>query len=134
MNIERPPEIWEAVTEDVTFIPLLGEMIAAALAGGMAEGLPLADLTLNVSNVVVEPSPDDEGEPTWVEPGDYVAVTVSGATDLGPDSVWRPGAPPGAAEILGRLDQPLLTAGGRFAYVRRLPARASITVFLARRP
>jgi hypothetical protein len=26
MRTERPPEIWEADTEDVRFIPLLGEM------------------------------------------------------------------------------------------------------------
>ncbi len=59
MKVERPPEIWAAATEDVDFIPLLGEMIAAALAGGLARGLALADLTLNVSNVVVERSPDE---------------------------------------------------------------------------
>ena len=28
MRTERPPELWEADTEDVRFIPLLGEMIA----------------------------------------------------------------------------------------------------------
>ena len=43
MKVERPPEIWEADTEDTRFVPLLGEMIAAALAGGGE----LAELTLN---------------------------------------------------------------------------------------
>jgi hypothetical protein len=133
MIIERPPEIWEAATDDVTFIPLLGEMIAAALAGGLARGLALADLTLNVSNVVVEHSSDErDADPPWVEAGEYVAVTVSGATELGSDSVWRPGAPPAATELLGRLDQRLSTAGARFAYVRKLPSSASVTIFLDR--
>ena len=133
MKVERPPEIWAAVTEDVVFIPLLGEMIAAALAGGLAHGLELSELTLNVSNVVVERSTDDQDtDPPWVAPGEYVAVTVSGATDLGPDSTWRPGAPPVSRELLGRLNERLTTAGARFAYVRRTPPRASITVFLDR--
>ena len=56
IKVERPPEIWEAETEDVRFVPLLGEMIAAALSGG-AE---LGQLTLNASNVVVEASEDDD--------------------------------------------------------------------------
>ena len=110
-------------------------MIAAALAGGLAHGLELADLTLNVNNVMVEPSADDqEADPPWVAPGEYVAVTVSGATELGSDSVWRPGAPPVAAQLLGRLDQRLSTAGVRFAYVRKLPSSASVTIFLDRLP
>ena len=34
MNVEQPPELWEADTEDSRFLPLLGETIAAALANG----------------------------------------------------------------------------------------------------
>lgn len=33
-KIERPPQIWEAETDDERFIPLLGEMIAASLTRG----------------------------------------------------------------------------------------------------
>ena len=32
MKTEHPPDVWEADTEDVRFVPLLGEMIAAPLS------------------------------------------------------------------------------------------------------
>jgi hypothetical protein len=136
MRTERPPEIWEADTDDVRFIPLLGEMIAAALVGGA----PLEELTLNVSNVVVpaeEADPrgaglrageHDQGPPA----GEFVAVTVRGQTDLGLDHVWQPGRPPHQKLLLARLDGRLSDAGAQFAYVRRLPAEGSVTVFLRR--
>jgi hypothetical protein len=143
MRTERPPEIWEADTEDVRFLPLLGEMIAAGLVGG-AE---LADLTLNVSNVsnvvwLVDEAPDDTGvrepsepaRPTDPPTGEFVAVTVRGRADLGPDQVWLPGQPPQAepALLLARLDRRLRDAGARYAYVRRTAPEGSVTVFLAR--
>jgi len=28
MNVQRPPALWEADTEDIRFVPLLGEVIA----------------------------------------------------------------------------------------------------------
>src|SRR5262245_27661 len=87
MRVERPPELWEADTEDVRFLPLLGEMIAA----GLATGASLGDLTLNASNVVVEPF-DDDCCPQVPEVGEYVAITVSGPADFGPDAVWSPGS------------------------------------------
>ena len=75
MKVERPPEIWEADTEDTRSLPLLGEMIAAPLS----EGATLGELTRNVSNIAVESSVDDERpEVPTVSPGVYVAVTVSG--------------------------------------------------------
>jgi len=83
MRIERPPLLWDVDTEDLQFFPLLGEMIAAALG----KGTPLAEITLAASNVAVEPSPDG-GEPTAPHPGEYVAVTVSGTADFGPDAAW----------------------------------------------
>ena len=126
LNVQRPPEIWEADTEDVRFVPLLGEMIAAVLSKGAA----LGDLTLNVSNVVIQPQMDEDDR-SDLQPGDYVAVTVSGAADLGPDLVWTPekGAASGSLE---RLDQRLRTAGVSYAYLRRIPPTGSITVFLGR--
>jgi hypothetical protein len=36
MRIERPPELWEADTEDIRLVPLLGEMIAAGLGTGVS--------------------------------------------------------------------------------------------------
>jgi hypothetical protein len=41
MKVQRPPEIWEADTEDIRFLPLLGEMIVAPLS----EGVTLGELT-----------------------------------------------------------------------------------------
>ena len=52
--------------------------------------------------------------------------------DLGPDRHWPR---TGATEALGLLDflnERLVTAGARYAYVRRTPAGGSITVFLSR--
>ena len=128
MNVERPPEIWEADTEDTRFVPLLGEMIAAALAGGGE----LSALTLNASNVSVDLSDDpDEHEGSGPPSGEFVAITVSGATDLGPDGSWNPGRRSGVA-LLNRLADRLTVAGARYAYVRRIPPTGSITVFLSR--
>ncbi|MGH7503571.1 MAG: hypothetical protein ACREL7_17730 [Longimicrobiales bacterium] len=126
MKVERPPELWEADTEDSRFLPLLGEIIAAALSSGT----PLGELTLNASNIVVEPPEDDE-EVVVPQPGEYVALTVRGPTDLGPDDTWHPSAPhqPG---MLYRLRHRLETAGARFAYVRRIPPEGSVTVFFSR--
>ncbi len=107
---------------------LLGELIAAGLAGGAS----LDELTLNVSNVVVAPDENGEGHGDGAPPvGQFVAVSVTGTTDFGPDQRWWPGADntPG---LLGRLNDRLVAAGARFAYVRRLPPAGSVTVFLRR--
>jgi hypothetical protein len=135
MKTERPPELWEADTEDVRVIPLLGEMIAAALVGGA----PLEELTLNVSNVVV-PADDDPrgagpcagGDLHAPPAGEFVALTVRGQTDLGPDHAWRPAHAPQAGLLLGGLDGRLAGAGAHYAYVRRMPPEGSVTVFLRR--
>jgi hypothetical protein len=128
MNVERPPELWDVVTDDYSFIPLLGEMIAASLGGGLA----LADLTLNASNVVIEPSEEGEpDQPSHPTPGEYVAISVTTPADLGPDSRWYPGRPP-ASGLLHSLNDRLLVAETRFAYIRRLAPRSSFTVFLDR--
>ena len=129
MKVERPPEIWEADTEDTRFVPLLGEMITAALAGGGE----LAELTLNASNIVVPVNDDADPSERIDSPpsGDFVAITVSGATDLGPDDRWRPGRRSNAKLLAGLADR-LVVAGARYAYVRRMPPRGSMTVFLPR--
>jgi hypothetical protein len=126
MKVERPPELWEADTEDWRFLPLLGEIIAAALASGT----PLGELTLNASNIGVEPP--EAGEDRIVpRPAEYVAITVRGPTDLGPDETWHPSAPH-RPSLLFRLHQRLLAAGARFAYIRRIPPDGSFTVFFSR--
>lgn len=128
MKVERPPELWEAATEDTRFVPLLGEMIAAGLTGGAA----LEALTLNASNVVVEaPRTGDDEESPLAPPGEYVAVTISGETSFGDDCIWRtPG--PASSGLLKRLQSPLITAGVVCAYTRRMAPHGSVTVLLSR--
>jgi hypothetical protein len=126
MKVEQPPELWEPDTEDVRLLPLLGEMISSGLVGGSE----LSELTLNASNVVVGP-PDDGETMVAPQPGEYVALTVVGATDFGPDDSWHPASQPGKG-LLQRLRERLGTAGARYAYIRRLPPQGSFTVFFAR--
>jgi hypothetical protein len=126
MQVEHPPALWEADTEDARFLPLLGEIIAAALGSGT----PLGTLTLAASNVVVE-QPEDSDDPMIPQPAEYVAVTVRGPCDLGPDDTWHP-AVPSQHGLLARLHARLEAAGARFAYVRRTPPEGSITVFFRR--
>lgn len=127
MRTERPPLLWEADTEDERFVPMLGEMIAV----GLAAGNELAQLTLAVSNVTVEDDDDGE-EPPWLEPGDYVAVTVKGPGRWS-DDAWRSGQGPThglLANVAPRADD----AGAVYAYTRDLGGEGSVTVFLPRRP
>src|SRR5690349_21220231 len=102
LRVERPPELWEADTEDTTLVPLLGEMLAASLSH---ETLDLADLTLNASNVVIDH--DDGPAPR----GDYVALTVSG---------------PRALASLDPIRERLVAARVRHAYIRDMGTRGSI--------
>ena len=126
MNVEQPPELWEADTEDSLFLPLLGEVIGAALS----QSGRLEELTLNASNIVVQPPEEDEEVESPPLPGKYVAITVSGPTSLGSDATWHPSATH-CGELLSRLRHGLESAGARFAYVRRLPPGGSVTIFFA---
>lgn len=127
MQIERPPEIWEADANEARVSALLEAMVAAATAFGA----PTESLTLNISNVVMEP-PDDGEEMEVPRPGEYVALTILATADLGPDATWHPGAAE-ATGLLSRIRDWLGAAGVHFAYVRRIPPMGSITVFLRRR-
>jgi hypothetical protein len=126
MNVERAPELWDVRTEDEAFIRLLGEMIAA----GLGKGAPLGELTLNASNVVVEEDPSEESR--LPAPGDYVAITVSGNSDFGPENTWYPDIAPNGRGLLTRLHTELTVAEARYAYVRRAPPHGSFTVFYSR--
>src|SRR5688500_20207958 len=84
VRIERPPELWEAETDDERFLPLLSEMLAAPLSRGAV----LSDLTLNVSNVVVQRDAEQEDKPQWPPAGEYVAVTVSEPANHGAERPW----------------------------------------------
>ena len=125
MRTERPPLMWEADTDDERFIPLLGEMIVV----GLNAGNELAQLTLAVSNVTVEEEEGPEDSP-WVDPGDYVAVTVRGPGRWS-DDVWRSGDGPTRGMLVNvapRADD----AGATYAYTRALDGEGAVTVFLRR--
>jgi hypothetical protein len=126
MRTERPPLMWEADTDDERFIPLLGEMIVV----GLNAGNELAQLTLAVSNVTVEEDDDDEPETPWVEPGDYVAVTVKGPGRWS-DDVWRSGDGP-TLGMLVNVAPWADDAGAVYAYTRDLDGEGAVTVFLRR--
>ncbi|MEA3192345.1 MAG: hypothetical protein QOD26_678 [Betaproteobacteria bacterium] len=128
MRVERPPELWEADTEDTALIPLLGEMIAARLAlGGRLE-----ELTLNASNVVVAADDfDDEGR--GPAPGEYVALTVMGEGAPEDDATWPAQGGGARSGVLQRISGRLADAGVRYAYTRSFDGKGTITVFLARK-
>ena len=128
MRVERPPELWEAEAVDTTLVPLLGEMIAWRLSFGA----PLADLTLNASNVVVaaDDFPDDEGR--GPVPGEYVALTVLGEGPPVHDATWT-GAQGARTGVLHRLSDRLSAADARFAYTRSFDGKGTITAFFARK-
>jgi hypothetical protein len=125
MKVERPPLMWSPDTEDEPFLLMLGEMIAL----GLGRGTELADLTLNVSNITVDPDEeDDEGES--IPDGDYVAVTVRGA-GVWEDDLWRAGQ--GATpEALGNVGPAAEAAGAVYAYTRNLGSEGSVTALLPR--
>ncbi len=124
MKVERPPRLWAPDTEDEPFLRMLGEMIAL----GLGRGTDLEDLTLNVSNVTVEP--DDDGGS--IPEGDYVAVTVRGA-GAWDDDVWRAGQGP-TGGLLRDVGPAADAAGAVYAYARDLGSEGSVTALLPRLP
>jgi hypothetical protein len=127
LKVERPPMLWEAETEVEPFLALLGEMIAL----GLARGNELAELTLNVSNVVVEPDEDDE-EADRIPEGEYVAIIVRGA-GAWDDDTWRAGQGPTTGP-LSNVGPAADAAGAVYAYTRDLVAEGSVTALLPRVP
>jgi hypothetical protein len=126
MKVERPPLMWSPDIEDGPFLLMLGEMIAL----GLGRGTELADLTLNVSNVTVDPGEDKDVES--IPEGDYVAVTVRGA-GVWEDDLWRAGQ--GATTgLLGNVVTAAHAAGAVYAYTRNLGSEGSVTALLPRLP
>jgi hypothetical protein len=122
MKTEPPPQLWSPDTQDEPFLRMLGEMIAL----GLGRGTELADLTLSVANVTVEP--DEEGGS--IPEGDYVAITVRGA-GVWADDVWRAGQGP-TRGLLSNVGPAADTAGAVYAYVRNLGSEGSVTALLPR--
>jgi hypothetical protein len=125
MKVERPPQLWSPDTEDEPFLRMLGEMIAL----GLGRGNELEDLTLSVSNVVVEPDEDDD-EVEWVPDGEYVAITVRGA-GAWDDDTWRAGQGP-TTGLLCNVGPAADGAGAVYAYTRDLVPEGSVTALLPR--
>ncbi|MGA9160901.1 MAG: hypothetical protein WB297_08580 [Actinomycetota bacterium] len=126
MKVEPPPQMWSPRTDDEPFILMLGEMIAL----GRGRGIELEDLTLNVSNVTVEPDDDEEGP---IPEGDYVAITVHGAGTWEDDS-WRAGQGPTTTGLLCTVGPAADAAGAVYAYARDLGSEGSVTALLPRLP
>ena len=125
MKVERPPLMWSPDTEDEPFLLMLGEMIAL----GLGRGTELADLTLNISNVTVDPdAEDDEGEA--IPEGDYVAITIRGA-GVWEDHLWRAGQGP-TTGLLVNVGPAANAAGAVYAYTRNLGSEGSVTALLPR--
>jgi hypothetical protein len=113
---ERPPELWAPRAPLEPFVRLLGEMISAAL---VRNGGALGEVTLNVSNVVVE------AEAAGLLPeGAHVAVTIAGAGDW-PESVWP-------RLVNDEIAAAAASAGAVSGYSRALGDSGSVTVLCAR--
>jgi hypothetical protein len=124
IKVERPPALWEADTEPEPLLALLGELVSL----GLGRGNELADLTLNVANVVVEPDDADGSIPE----GEFVAITVRGGGSWD-DDTWRPGSQP-ATGTLREVGPAAGAAGAVYVYSRNLGGAGSVTVFLLRLP
>jgi hypothetical protein len=125
VQVERPPLLWDADVDDEAFIRLLGEMISAGL---VRNGGVLEDVTLNVSNVTVDPDVADS-----IPHGDHVAVTIRARGDWSPEVTWRP-AHPGDDPLVGvDLQKAAAAAGATYGYSRVLGGgEGSVTVFFPR--
>jgi hypothetical protein len=124
MRTECPPEPWSPDADEQSFFRLLGELIAAGLA---RNGNTLGELTLNVSNVVV-----DEAAAGPCPAGEFVALTISGDGDWRPERTWPDASQP-AAFVSGDLEGALRAVGAAWAYTRVLTGnRGSVTAFLRR--
>jgi hypothetical protein len=127
LRTECPPEPWQPLADDGSFFRLLGEMIVAGL---MRNGGALGELTLNVSNVTVEPDPESP-----VPAGDFVALTIRGAGDWRPELHWSPAGD--ALLVSPDLDAAARAAGVAYGYTRSLrygDGAGAVTVFLRRAP
>jgi hypothetical protein len=123
MQVERPPLLWEVEAEEEPFVRLLGEMIAV----GLGRGNELAELVLSAANVTVPPEAAGDRLPA----GDYVAISVRGEGDWGPDESWYAGEPRPKGWIRC-MDSAARGAGITFAYLRTVGNEGSVTVYYRR--
>lgn len=116
--------MWSIDADDLLFIRFFGELIAASL---VRNGGNLGAVTINFSNVVIEP---DAADP--MPAGEFVAVTARGPGDWGGDVSRRPSG--GARPPLAGpdLESAAASAGARWAYSRNLGADGGSVTFLFR--
>jgi hypothetical protein len=123
LQVERPPALWAPDSELEPFIRMLGELIVVGL---LRNGGILGELTLNVSNVVVEPAAAGA-----LPSGEFVAVTIRGQGDWKPETSWTAPARPGA--VLRSAQEAAAKAGALHLYSRVLgDDEGSVTVLLPR--
>jgi hypothetical protein len=125
LSVERPPMLWDTHVDLEAFVRALGEMIAAGLA---RNGQELSEITLNVSNVTVEP---EAAGP--MPAGDFVAVTIKSGGDWSLETTWDPAGPHDGSLVGHDLETALTTASAAWAYTRELGADGgSVTIFYLR--
>jgi hypothetical protein len=125
--IERPPVLWPPDADDVPFVRVFGELIAASL---VRNGGDLAAVTINVSNVVIEPEAGGR-----MPVGEFVAVTARGRGEWGPEIARAPDPSRQPPLVTSDLEAAATAAGVVWAYTRRLGDRqGSVTLLFKRRP
>lgn len=92
-----------------------------------ASGRQAAELTVGLSNVVIDQSAADERMPE----GEYVALTVSSDSAWTQDDRW-PGGDERPNGFLAPLQGALVSAGARAAYSRLIGDGGSVTVLFPR--
>jgi hypothetical protein len=91
----------------------------------LTPGTPLDQVGLRAANVVVE-RPEGRAAPP---PGEYVAVSIHGAGDWGPEAAWRPSDADAPTLVNDDLDAAARAAGVPYASTRS-GAEGCVTVFL----
>ncbi len=120
LRVERPPSLWAPQSELEPFVRMLGELIVVGL---LRNGNVLAELTLNVSNVVIEPAAAGP-----MPAGVFVAVTIRGRGDWSPEATWAPTTSSAELESAQAAAQ---AAGAVYLYSRVLgDDEGSVTVLL----
>jgi hypothetical protein len=125
VRVERPPQLWAPDVDDERFIRLLGEMIAAAL---VRNGGDLSEITLNVSNVTVEPEAAGS-----IPEGEFVALTIRSSGDWQPEVTWLPRTAGELPLVNTEIEAAAVAGRAAYGYSRVLPGGAgSVTVFFSR--
>jgi hypothetical protein len=125
LNVERPAQLWAPDAELEPFIRLLGEMIAAAL---VRNGQKLEEITVNVSNVIVEPQAAGQ-----IPEGDFVAITIRSQGDWSTETSWHPADEVAAPLVSADLRSAAFAAGASYGYTRApREGEGSVTVFFRR--